>query len=394
MHILLTANSPREVAGWLAPTVRALSGHQLTVLIPPCPFAAGTEEAVVQQLPQVSRVLGPGAVKRLFALGWPGKDRPQVLVFLGGDRQMMALLARRLGVPALAYTEGKATGAYRYFCFPDEQSLKRALLSGLDPRRSLVVGNLMADALAGKERERENLLLFFAGSRPFQVKLSLGYWLAVAQKIAETAPEYEMALPLSPFVEREVLLEALANPRLPGAKAGFLKQEGEKIFIEAGQTRLLLLDSEQQAGDLPLRYEYMLRAKLAFTLPGTNTMELAAAGTPQLVVAPTFDLKELPLEGILGLLGRLPLAGRYFSKKAIAKLREDFIALPNRHAEEMVVPELAGEILPEEVAHRGLALLDDEGALAEMEEKLRAIAGPPGAGARLAQLILKVGKER
>ncbi len=251
----------------------------------------------------------------------------------------------------------------------------------------------MADALAGKKRKREDLLLFFFGSRPFEVRISAGFWLAAAQKLAASFPRLALAAPLSPFVEKELLAEALAKPRIPGAICGTLVREGQQFFAAAGNVRLELIDPWAKEGDLPLRYEYMLRAKLALTLPGTNTMELAAAGTPQLVAAPTFNLKELPLEGILGLLRRLPCAGDYFQRQAIAKLKEDFIALPNRHAGELIVPELVGEISPDEIASQAAAMLGDEAALAVMEDKLRAAAGSPGAGERLAQLILKVGKE-
>ena len=334
--------------------------------------------------------------KRVLIGGWPEKDPPEVLVFLGGDQSLAALLAKRLGIPALAYTEGRAVGrAFRYFCLPDEVSRQKAISSGADEQRLVVIGNLMADALSGKEKERENLLLFFLGSRPFQVKSLAGYWLAVAQAVVKAFPQLELAMPLSPFVDKELLTHALANPRVPGAIPGELAAEGERLFVRAGDVKIRLIDPWAEEGDLPLRFEYMLKARLALTIPGTNTMELAAAGTPTVVVAPTFDLKDLPLEGILGLLRGVPFVGKYFEGKALAKLKgEGFLALPNRHAGELVVPELVGKIEPAEVVAEVGKLLTNAKALENMERKLRAVAGPPGAGERFAQLILKVGKEK
>jgi len=381
--------------GWLAPTVGALAGHRIDVLIPPCPFAAGTEEAVVRNLPTVRKVWGPAEAKKMLLWGWPEGEKPQVLAFLGGDQSLAALLARRLGIPALAYSEGKIRSkGFRYVCLPDETGRKEALRAGIDPAQLVVVGNLMADALANKVREREDLILFFLGSRPYQVRILAGYWLAVARGLVKIYPQLKLAMPLSPFVKRELLEEALANPRVPGAIAGRLISEGEKQFVRAGDLVIQLLDPWAWEGDLPLRFEYMLRARLALTIPGTNTMELAAAGTPTVVVAPTFDLKDQPLEGILGILGKIPAIGEYFIKKAMAKLTQGFVALPNRHGGELVVPELVGEILPSQVIAQAEDLLNNPELLGTMEVKLRSIAGPSGAAERFAQLILKVGTEK
>ncbi len=381
--------------GWLAPTVGALAGHRIDVLIPPCPFAAGTEEAVVRNLPTVRKVWGPAQAKKILLWGWPEGEKPQVLAFLGGDQSLAALLARRLGIPALAYSEGRIGSRYfRYICLPDEVSRRKVFRAGVDPARLVVIGNLMADALAGKVREREDLILFFLGSRPYQVKILAGYWLAVARGLAKAYPQLKLAMPLSPFVQRELLEEALATPRVPGAIAGKLISEGEKQFVRAGDLVIQLLDPWGWEGDLPLRFEYMLRARLALTIPGTNTMELAAAGTPTVVVAPTFDLKDQPMEGILGILGRIPFVGEYFIKKAMAKLKQDFVALPNRHGGELIVPELVGKILPSGVIAQAEDMLTDQELLGTMEAKLRSIAGPSGAAERFAQLILKVGTKK
>lgn len=348
----------------------------------------------MESLPEVERVFGPTAFRRMLLWGWPDAQPPDVLVFLGGDQSLSALLARRLRIPALAYTHERAQGkAFRLFCLPDQPSLERAVAKGANREKLVVVGNLMADAIAGQKREREPLVLFFPGSRPYQVLLLASYWLRVAKELKAQFPELKFQVPLSPFISEELLAEAFARPQLPGALPGELVREGEELWVQGADLKLHLLPAEGK-GDPPPRFEAMLRASLALTLPGTNNMELAAAGTPHLVVAPTFELKDQPFEGLLGLLSKVPGLGAYFQRRAVAKLKaQPFLTLPNVHAGKQIVPELIGEIEPQEAAAEAGALLGDEGRRREMEEALRAVAGPPGAGSKFAQLILKVGAE-
>lgn len=58
--------------------------------------------------------------------------------------------------------------------------------------------------------------------------------------------------------------------------------------------------------DEPQRYAAMRRAQLAITIPGTNTLELALAGLPSLVLLPLHKPEMLPLEGLWHWLLMLP----------------------------------------------------------------------------------------
>ena len=63
MEILITSNSPGEVASWLRVTVpalrRRLPGATITVALVPCPYATGAEKSVVEKLEGVDQVFSP-----------------------------------------------------------------------------------------------------------------------------------------------------------------------------------------------------------------------------------------------------------------------------------------------------------------------------------------------
>ena len=120
LDIIVTANSPGEVATWLVPTLKALKERlpsaEFTVFIPPCTFASGQEQAVVAALPGVKRTFNKRQLLSFILTGKGLSDYSLalgVLCFLGSDLAYALLLARRLGYPAFAYmlnTEGQFNG--------------------------------------------------------------------------------------------------------------------------------------------------------------------------------------------------------------------------------------------------------------------------------------------
>src|SRR5690625_2307533 len=124
-ELLITVNSPGEVATWLAPVVRAIRSEpwadetdlRITVFILPCMYAAGTEEAVVQRISGVDRVVSPRRSLR-YIFGQSVREHPaarhRLLLFLGGEFFLAARLAKRFKCPAVAYTEGYANSAKHF----------------------------------------------------------------------------------------------------------------------------------------------------------------------------------------------------------------------------------------------------------------------------------------
>ena len=104
----------------------------------------------------------------------------------------------------------------------------------------------------------------------------------------------------------------------------------------------------------------MAGADLALTIPGSNTAELAAWGVPMIVCLPLARPEEVPLDGVLGYIDKIPLVGRKLKAKAVLKVAErtPYLALPNRIAQAIIAPELRSKQLsPEEVASQAERLL-------------------------------------
>lgn len=434
-EVLVTVNSPGEVATWLEPLTRELLPHlgegRLTVMIPPCTFASGAEARVVRSFlgddPRV-RVYEPGQVLAWLVLGRrPPGYRPAgqgVVLFLGGDMVYAAWIARRLGYRALAYTEGRVrwTGTFERFLLPDDRALERAHRR-LGPRaeelapRLEVVGDLMVDAAQSRippdqVRKRlglvsgEQVLVLLPGSRATEVRLVLPLYLDGLAALAR-APGARAGRPLravvalSPFADGE---EALGVARRHLEGAGGWREAGAPGAASAGWSGLGLPGSrrvvlaERVETGRPLRVELvqgasrelMAVADLALTLPGSSTAEMAAFGLPMVVVLPLQWPEEIPLEGLPGLVGGIPAIGPALKRRAVRRLERSigFVALPNRWTGRAVVPELRGEVSPEAIGRELAAWLDDDPRRAALRRELEGLRGEAGAARRVSDRVL------
>ncbi|MGE5553956.1 MAG: hypothetical protein ACM3XZ_08575 [Betaproteobacteria bacterium] len=408
--LILTANSPGEVAGWVTPTVPALKtaipGARVTVFIPPCTFASGCERQVVAALPGVDATYGPAEFLRYALLGIrpPGfaPGRRGAVLFLGGELTNAVLLRKRLGYPAIAYTEGFVnwTEAFARFAVPYPAIREKLLSKGVPEEKVVVVGNLMLDAVRPRRqpaavREElgavgQDLILLLPGSRPAEVELMTPFLVRAADLLRDYRPEAVFVLGLSPFAEARQLAGALQGPLAAelGASARFIPDAGGdedrvgQIVTESG-TRILI----RRGG----RFDLMAAADLALTIPGTNTAELGYLRVPMVVALPLNHPERIPLEGLAGLIGNLPKLGKTLKRRILPRLatRMPYAAWPNRLAQAYVVPELRGDIDPEGVAREAAGLLADPGRRMAISETLRRTMGEPGAARRLAALVAK-----
>ena len=95
------------------------------------------------------------------------------------------------------------------------------------------------------------------------------------------------------------------------------------------------------------------RARLAITIPGTKVIELAALGIPAVVCTP-FNAPELiVIGGPLQYAGKLPLIGTPLKRAAVVAYAKRFahFAQPNIDAGKALDVEIAGTLLPSQVAH-------------------------------------------
>lgn len=434
-EVVLTVNSPGEVATWLVPVVRALRQREprserliVTVMIVPCMYAAGTELEVVRSIPGVDHAIGPGPSLR-FALtgkkpaGWQPQDRG-CLVYLGGEVALARRMARRLGYPAVIYTEGYISKprSFARIMVPNEGARQEAVDRGTPAEIIDVIGDLMVDAAVGEvglfqaqlglargqgpgESSRGGpRLALFPGSRPYEVRTAGPLFVRAAAHMVREEPSLEILLALSPFVTARDVTDAMATfgpgevrsadvERLFG-EGGHSPTEGVattpfEFFVDGVDMTVRVVRGASRA--------VMAAADLALTIPGSNTAEMAAHGLPMIVCIPLDNLEEIPIDGVLGLLGGLPLIGRPLKVAAVRKVleRTRFTALPNRVAGDFVVPELRQEgLTPAVIASHALDLWRDDARRNQMSRSLKALMGPPGASHAIAQTIInQVGLE-
>lgn len=422
VNIIITVNSPGEVAGWLKPAVKAIKAlafpTSITVFIPPCTFASGGEIGVVRSLPEIDRAFGPREFIRYILFGGslsrfkPGPTG--VVLFLGGDLTYAMLLSKKLHYPAIAYTEGLATWikSFARFATPYPKMGERILAQGVPERQLRVIGNLMLDAIqprmtGDQVRQvlgigRRPLLLMMPGSRPAHFEYMVPFLLQIAEHAQKAMPEIAVAFSISSFITDEHLQNLSGSfAELFGQPAEYIPgralDDGGASGMDRGTTGFI---KTKNGGLIPAwrgcQYELMAAADLAISLPGTNTFELAACGIPMIVVVILNYPERIPLEGIPGIIGNIPVIGREIKRRLLPKLlaKAKFTAWPNRLAQNFVVPELRGVVSAEAVSAEVARLLSDSDEYQRIARQLKTMVGESGAADRLARLVQEVLEEK
>lgn len=202
-----------------------------------------------------------------------------------------------------------------------------------------------AMAFAGKE-EGKKLILLMPGSRLMEIEKMLPTLLEAAKIIKKQLPEVSFVMP------------------------------------RAGTIPISLLEEKIQASGLDVKitegnnYDLFSVADLALATSGTVTLEAALCGLGSVIVYKTNSVT-------------------YFIAKLLVNIPH--IGLPNIVAAKSVVPELIqNDFTPAKVAQEALALLESE-RNAKMKEDLAYVKerlGKPGAVGRVAELVLKIAREK
>ena len=202
-----------------------------------------------------------------------------------------------------------------------------------------------AMAFAGKE-EGKKLILLMPGSRLMEIEKMLPTLLEAAKIIKKQLPEVSFVMP------------------------------------RAGTIPISLLEEKIQASGLDVKitegnnYDLFSVADLALATSGTVTLEAALCGLGSVIVYKTNPVT-------------------YFIAKLLVNIPH--IGLPNIVAAKSVVPELIqNDFTPAKVAQEALALLESE-RNAKMKEDLAYVKerlGKPGAVGRVAELVLKIAREK
>lgn len=339
MDIILTTNSPGEVIGWVKPFLyyasRRFPESKITVFITPCPFGTGMEREIVKELPGVYEAYSPKEYLSYILLKRepPGFTPPKegFVLFLGGDLTYAVLLGKRLKLPIFAYTEGHRnwSRSISLFFLPVIKERRREIRG--DQWR--VVGNPMLDAvdIALKEEPplffEDKVLALFPGSRKREVLFMVPYFHSCLKELRE---DVRVVISRSPFVEEGLI---------------------ESILEDLGEISWEVLSTG--------RYSLMKEASLALTIPGTSTLELAYLRCPTIVVLPLDRPGGIPLKGLPGLIGSIPLLGKIIKRWFIPYMMKkiEYVALPNIFVGEEIFKELTGILDKEEVLSQVETLL-------------------------------------
>lgn len=202
-----------------------------------------------------------------------------------------------------------------------------------------------AEAFAGKRAGRR-LILLLPGSRLMEIQKMLPTLLEAAKLIAQQEPDTDFAMPRAATIPREML-------------EGMIKQSGLNVKIVEGHI-----------------YDVMSVADLALATSGTVTLEAALCGLGCVIVYKTSPVSA-------------------FIARRVINIPD--IGLPNIVAGRHILPELLQEdFTPQKTAQEALHLLEPE-RNAQMKADLEYVKerlGAPGAVNRVAELILRVAKEK
>jgi len=398
MRIAFTANGPGEVAGWLRPLLRSLYSRardlEAFVFLVPDDYATGFEAAMVREAFPRARVYDPKSYVK-FALGARLDSAPagvDVVQYVGGDLLHAARLHARLRGRAATYKFSRR--AYRRLfdrAFAVDSNNADQLAEWGTPRERIErVGNLAIDgALFEASQPPEpgtpvDGILVMPGSRVYEIENLVPFFFGMALRVLQERPEIPIAFALSPFTSREQVRRAIetGGHRRMFGRRGRLVSDGGDFLTDGDGTRIPVLWNALAAAR---------HARLAVTIPGTKTIELAVLGTPAIAITPLNAPEVVTINGPLTYLDRVPLVGVPLKRAAAVALsrRFEYHTQPNIDAGEPRVCEVHGTVTPGRVARVALERYDDRAWLAFAADGLaRLYRDHVGAADRMAESLL------
>lgn len=293
--------------------------------------------------------------------------RPDCLVTVDypGFNMKLAKLAKDKGIPVVSYippsawawNKGRASKVAKLVTkiasiFPFEYDVYKEAGADVEfvghPLIDIVKPELdrkQALDFVGKQSGRR-LILLLPGSRLMEIQKMLPTLLDAAKLISEKEPDIDFAMPRASTIPKEML-------------EGMIEKSSLKVKIVEGHI-----------------YDVMSVADLALATSGTVTLEAALCGLGCVIVYKTSPISA-------------------FIARRVINIPD--IGLPNIVAGRHILPELLQEdFTPEKTAQEALHLLEPE-RNAQMKQDLEYVRerlGAPGAVNRVAELVLRVAKEK
>lgn len=407
VDIVIFSNGPGEIVTWVRPVVRELRKQlgrdralvRISIILSPCAHRTGQEAKIARSYSEVDRVHEPQYFISLMLLGktaenWDWRKRG-VILFLGGDQLYPNILGKRLGYATVIYVEWKA----RWYRWVHQFAVTKPEIVASLPRKyrhkCTVVGDLIADvALENKSfpsHSNSELIGLLPGSKVAKLSQGVPLALAIAQSLHSLRPTTRFILPVAPSLDLSTLAR-FANPqfnpliaKLGGVSAKLHDVQNRPYFITSEGVKIELYTA------FPA-YSILSQCHLCLTTVGANTAELAALTVPMIVLLPTYQLDAMRAwGGIAGILANLPGMGKMFAKGInwLFLKQGQSLALPNIWAKEEIVPELVGQLQPEEIAQQVLYFLDHPETLQIMRDRLRQIRGQLGASEKLVKIVVQ-----
>ena len=258
-----------------------------------------------------------------------------------------------------------------------------------------VVGDLMAEASSSNAPSAipdAQIIGILPGSKAAKLAQGVPLSLAIAQCINSKLPNTKFFIPVAPTLDLKTLAgfaDAYKNPMsqyFGGTSAKLIDVDSNKPYLETSTGLKIELSLKHPA------YDLLSQCSICITTVGANTAELGSLTVPMIVLLPTQQLDAMrSWDGIPGLLANLPFVGTSFAKliNSYFLKRKGLLAWPNIWAGKEIVPELVGQLNPQDVGDFILDYLQNPQKLSQMRDNLRCARGESGAADKLAQLVFE-----
>jgi len=223
----------------------------------------------------------------------------------------------------------------------------------------------------------------FAGSRFYHVKVSLPFYLKVADEIRSQMPDTDFLLGVSPFLTIENIRECIKtySYSVEGTSGELIAEDNGNLIIKTkNQTEIKILKGYQ--------YDMINLSDIVLTIPGTNTAEIGVMGKP-MVVGITWKAK-IPRGGLTGFLSSILFIDslkKYIFQMYIRRIK--YTSLPNQMAQKEVVPEIIVEKKSDIISDKVVELLRDDKKRSEISDELKRVFKSTNASEKMVDLILK-----
>ncbi|RAP39066.1 hypothetical protein DID80_00945 [Candidatus Marinamargulisbacteria bacterium SCGC AAA071-K20] len=343
--LLIQSNSPGEVSNWVIPFIKrfkkSVPDSDIIVFLTPCQYSSNQEARILSESKLVSKIVpNTESMKHICSMPFKVKHsyKNGAVLFLGGDPLYSWILSKKYKLPCYGYSDHNKSLGWGY---------KKSFFKNK-------VGDLMSEKVNqfletnNTQSPKDIDILFFTGSRPQHFKAFFPIVMDTIKSLKELSPNYTIKVHISPFIT-----DTLFNSQVKEAPTDieFTREDALKV---------------------------MAKSKLLVTLAGTNTAEAMYLNLPMIVLFPLNFPDLVILDGLAGIIEKIPIIGPLIKKLVLLYLRKTvkFVSHPNRLTNSEIVPEIIGVIDSEVLASKANTLLKNKNELEKITNDLKSIPHP------------------